>query len=615
MIDSNCVDRKVTVSILNNVESSGNYSSDSVVIHNQEENYEEGSNNVLPLGFEDSPLLVCDNNIDQVAVANLGEVYQTEFSAPEIFDIIWEEQNGHKVGVLKPASKEDKMNMNAARSVHQSQNTDIENATYSQINSRESNNMVEVHYEEDDDNEVQDPSYIPPTVSDDWISDDEEVNIPELSVTFTNIPQSTFQETSNIQYPAGHSSKDNLPRAVMQEGITMPVKTADLDNSFPLNVSINDKPVGESFRNPATTKVNCKNEPKQFACKFCGKILKHKIARHLQTVHKDEDEVKKLSLIPKIKRVKGKQLSHYEKTRARMIREMNSKGNFLHNLQAGKDEIIITSRRSKENQHLIEFRICPKCKGLYKKLSIRKHYKSCMALELNGAKKIHTYHNMVIGDIHETANPLLRKALAGLKKLDDACSVLKYDPLIIAYGNMLACKFQTSDHHGRQIRAQMRLLGRLVLTLKSLDADITHLGALYHPAKFDILVRATYILGKFDKDSLIFKSPATARDIGHLVKEVKKLWVLECTEKNQDHLIDDAKKFMRSFKAKFSILIGTTIVESQTQMNIVKGAVVLPKLDDIKKLNVYLIENRRKAYSSLQKEFQILIWKQLAEFT
>ncbi|KAK5649237.1 hypothetical protein RI129_000266 [Pyrocoelia pectoralis] len=222
---------------------------------------------------------------------------------------------------------------------------------------------------------------------------------------------------------------------------------------------------------------------------------------------------------------------------------------------------------------------------------------------------------MVIGDIHETANPLLRKALAGLKKVDDACSVLKYDPLIIAYGNMLACKFQTSDHHGRQIRAQMRLLGRLVLTLKSLDSDIDHLGALYHPAKFDVLVRATYILGKFDKGTLILKSPATARDIGHLVKEVKKLWVLECTEKNQDHLIDDAKKFMRSFKAKFSILIGTTIAESQTQMNIVKGAVVLPKLDDIRKLNAYLIESRRKAYASLKKEFQVSIWKQLAEFT
>lgn len=56
---------------------------------------------------------------------------------------------------------------------------------------------------------------------------------------------------------------------------------------------------------------------------------------------------------------------------------------------------------------------------------------------------------------------------------------------------------------------------------------------------------------------------------------------------------------MRSFKIKFPILIGATVAESQTQMNITKGAVILPKLEDFQKLNKHLVEKRRQAFRKL----------------
>lgn len=86
------------------------------------------------------------------------------------------------------------------------------------------------------------------------------------------------------------------------------------------------------------------------------------------------------------------------------------------------------------------------------------------------------------------------------------------------------------------------------------------------------------------------KSPATARDVGRIVKVVKKIWCLDCSESNRQDLLIKTKDFMRSFKVKFPILIGATVAESQTQMNITKGVVQLPKLEDIKKLSKYLVK-------------------------
>lgn len=75
---------------------------------------------------------------------------------------------------------------------------------------------------------------------------------------------------------------------------------------------------------------------------------------------------------------------------------------------------------------------------------------------LNGARKVETLHVMVISDVHETANLLMGKVLAGLKDQTMlARSSNTIDLHIIAYEKIMVSKFQTFDHSGRHIRAQM----------------------------------------------------------------------------------------------------------------------------------------------------------------
>lgn len=95
-----------------------------------------------------------------------------------------------------------------------------------------------------------------------------------------------------------------------------------------------------------------------------------------------------------------------------------------------------------------------------------------------------------------------------LRQNDAEITVIKYDFLIIAYGNLQASKLQVSQHHGSQIRAELHLLARLVLQLRELDPNITELSSLYDPTKFEVFIQAVNILEKFDEVHLVMKSPA-----------------------------------------------------------------------------------------------------------
>lgn len=425
------------------------------------------------------------------------------------------------------------------------------------------------------------------------------------------LPDSSINEESSTNcYPNNELQKANFGDESNQENVS-------LEN---LNFSLNQSTVGSAIKNPTATVVNCKSaSEKLYSCKYCGKLLKGKIARHLTTVHKNEKEIKELNLIPKVHREKGKKLNEAARARLKIIAKERNYGNFKYNLKASTSEVAITVRRTGMNmplKTLDNFRTCPKCKGFFGKASIYKHIPKCLGVNLNGTHPINFLNTIVIGDIHEKANPQLRKVAAKLRQNDSETTVIKYDPLIIAYGNLQASKFQTSQHHGSQIRAELRLLARLVLQLREFDKTITELSCLYDPTKFEVFIKAVNVLGKFDEVHLVMKSPATARDIGRLVKIIKKIWVLECSENNNQERLEKAKAFMRSFKIKFPILIGATVSESQTQMNIAKGAVKLPTLTDIQKLTKYLVERRREAYNKLHNiGYDFVTWKKLAETT
>lgn len=96
-------------------------------------------------------------------------------------------------------------------------------------------------------------------------------------------------------------------------------------NSELLDISLNKKGVGDAIKNGSMKNIPF-NKTKKYSCKFCGKKLS-KLTAHLESVHKDEQEIKVLRLIPKGKRTKGSTLSGSQRKRLDIINRIRNQGN------------------------------------------------------------------------------------------------------------------------------------------------------------------------------------------------------------------------------------------------------------------------------------------------
>lgn len=104
----------------------------------------------------------------------------------------------------------------------------------------------------------------------------------------------------------------------------------------------------------------------------------------------------------------------------------------------------------------------------------------CLGLQHNTGHQTLAMHNLIVGNIHPRASIYLRKVACRLSN-DDISEVAKKDLLIVLHGNLEAFKFRHSNHHNKQIRAQVRLLARLLLELRKKSKEIVNLSCLFDP--------------------------------------------------------------------------------------------------------------------------------------
>lgn len=381
-----------------------------------------------------------------------------------------------------------------------------------------------------------------------------------------------------------------------------------------LEISHNERPVGTALKNALFKKVE-RSRTKKYACLLCKKLVA-KLPRHIETVHKDSEEAKKLLLIPKVSRQKNKKLSIQARARLDILDPLRKKGNFKHNVRASVEDVYITSRqpfKNKLTKTVDDYRVCGNCKETYCKESIRKHFKKCTGLSSKHNRHITSLHNEVVGNWHEKTNKFLKPILSRLKN-DDISITIRYDELIIIHGNLQAQKFRQQPHHGKQIRAELRRLGRLLVELRKANKNITSFNTLYHPNNFTSFLLAVNTLGNFNQETDLYDTPATAAALGTLTKVVGEEWIAECIEQQFSEKRQEAEDFLHLYNVSFGKIINKTVSESQTQMQIQKK-IQLPSLSDIKKLHNYLNEKRSEALKKLKIHFDLNVWKELVETT
>lgn len=223
------------------------------------------------------------------------------------------------------------------------------------------------------------------------------------------------------------------------------------------------------------------------------------------------------------------------------------------------------------------------------------------------------FSRLVHGAISRKANSILKNKIFPKLRDDNVTAIIKYDELAIIYGNKLCDKYRKPHLH-YFIRSKLRLIGRLMLVLKSKNSVITDFASIFEPRYYNEIIEAIQEVALFNENTSAFKSPATAFSYGNLLKKCAHILVNECIKNDNEKGQINVKNFLSILEEDFSSSINKTVEENQREIRRQKS-VTLPSIDDIKRLNQFLNLNRTRRFSQLRAHFDQRVWKELAEFT
>lgn len=189
---------------------------------------------------------------------------------------------------------------------------------------------------------------------------------------------------------------------------------------------------------------------------------------------------------------------------------------------------------------------------------------------------------------------------------------IRYDELIIKYANELTEKY-TVHHQDDLIRSELRLLGRFLIEVKSLNTSITELKDIFKPNLFDVCVEALRKTAHWDDSLIWFRTPAVAQHLTTLIKKCGKTQQAEFIKTQSEEAIKQLKYFLELWDEDIRFVNKNALDDQCTQKRSKK--VQLPLKDDIKKLYLFLKNKMLDAIRELENEFSLGCWNDLVKST
>ena len=263
------------------------------------------------------------------------------------------------------------------------------------------------------------------------------------------------------------------------------------------------------------TKRSKQRSVKKVACLICGELKSHRISEHLLSVHKEDDEVKKIANMPKGSR-----------ERRCALTLLKNKGNLFHNIDVEngmkKGELIVLRRPL--DGDFTNFLPCTSCLGYLKKKDLWRHFKrDCpntdpKSSQEKSAASIVTESQIFLDSVKENTNsdefPELQPILSKMHK-DKIYDGLSQDDLILRFGRQLLIKLGLKRKN--DIAQRMRQLARVKLVM-----GIEHLTDVIIEERFEDVMIATRKLAAWtmtDNGNAKFTKPGLALRIGHNMKK------------------------------------------------------------------------------------------------
>ena len=337
--------------------------------------------------------------------------------------------------------------------------------------------------------------------------------------------------------------------------------------------------------------------------------------RHLQEVHRDEDQLAKILAMPR-----KEKLLNIDKLRYEATFRYNSKI-----ISANEGEIIVR-RRSTSAQSAEHYLPCRHCLAFYAIDDLTRHARKCphqsvaeksQDAEVDTERMISAGQMLVDGatmkDYH-LLDPEFRQSVLARMSRDNVTAVVKSDPLIMKFGVCLFRKL--GKYRSKDIKQRMRQLGRFLIRVNTAKDSTLQLTDCIDGSTFDSVIDAVEELCKpeiIQHGINAFGVPSMGLKLGHsLLKcaHIKKGMSIRL----RDHdMGEQADRFIALHKAEYTDTISSRCLATfrLRKMNKVEA---LPLTKDLVALNVFLNAGIKLLTAKLRLGFNYDTWRNLLEF-
>ncbi|KAJ8339651.1 hypothetical protein SKAU_G00342840 [Synaphobranchus kaupii] len=325
---------------------------------------------------------------------------------------------------------------------------------------------------------------------------------------------------------------------------------------------------------------------KKHYCVYCQKGFL-KISRHLETVHLSEPDVANAVRFPKNSKERHLRLS-----------QLRNRGDYAHNstvARTGAGEMVVC-RRYGSKPDLRNLRYCLHCKGLYARLFLWKHMKTCKQKPKDGvdddaSKWVSLRGRVSMRSFWALSSPSpdiseeLKKFLFSMAD-DDIFATVMDERCILQLGENMLSRLGKDGRTQDYIRQRLRTVAKLLIEVRK-STPLRNVEDLLIPSNFPYIVTAVKDLAGFDDVANLYRIPSLARRMAYGLHELCCMVEEDALAKGDSDLVQSTSDFKELLRDGWGDLIpaGPRVLLGEAKLD---PPLQLRFTQDVKLLNSYL---------------------------
>ena len=350
---------------------------------------------------------------------------------------------------------------------------------------------------------------------------------------------------------------------------------------------------------------------KTHSCFLCTKEYA-KIARHLQKVHSDEEEVQ-LALSYPVN----------DEKRKKQFEKLCRMGNFNHNmrvLETKRGELKVVRRPTSEDSDPTSYLPCKFCHGFFSGDELWRHAPKCSFRD-EGEKpssKRMKYEGrfMVAGGKFPTGcSQMLSEKVISIMAHDAISIAVRGDKTILGLGSNMLEKRGTEK--AQEVSQKMRLLERVLIEGRRLTGNTNaSLEDLLKPDLFDKLIMCAQNIGGYEANDGTsskknFKSPATSVHCGYELKKAAIIIRCQALREKDMEKKSDIDVFLQLYEAEWHDKVSTPALNNLA-LKKHNAPQLLPITEDLLAVRQHVIKQISELTEKVNANPNVESWRKLA---